>query len=84
MTDQRQKITKIKWKRHEPSKNIRILFYKKNLSFAIACSKNSKLYDNRLEEQQNNMTKYISSPKKLEKFYPEFPDIVSFFTSSSL
>ena len=49
-------------------KNI-CIFNKKHSSFATACSeKNSKLHDNRLEEQQNNMTKYTSWAKKLEKF----------------
>ena len=59
-------------------KNISIPFFKKHSSFATACSeKNSKLYDNRLEEQQNNMTN-IFLHQKMEKFYTEFPDIVLF------
>ena len=47
-------------------KNIRILFYKKHSSFATACSGNPELNDNRLEEQQNNMT-YILLGKETGK-----------------
>ena len=71
MTDQRQKIKKIKWKRHEPSKklNISILFCKKHSSFATACSeKNSKLNDNRLEEQENNITNILLEQRNWKSF----------------
>ena len=51
-------------------KNISIPFFKKHSSFAKACSeKNSKLYDNRLEEQQNNMTDIFLHQKNGKVLY---------------
>ena len=39
---------------------------------------NSKRYDKRLEEQQNNMTNIFLHQKKMEKFYTEIRNIVLF------
>ena len=62
-------------------KNIRILFYKKHSSFATACSeKNSELNDNRLEEQQNNMTNILLEERNWKSFKLNF-HIQSFMSS---
>ena len=61
-------------------KNIRI-FYKKHSSFATACSeKNSKLNDNRLEEQQSNMTNILLEQRNWKRFKLNF-HIQSFMSS---